>query len=87
MTLDKKSRDRIAKAIIEKGATKPCPRCGQSDFTIAEDLSLVTLNSNLGSVAIGGPAIPVALVVCSNCGFLSQHAIGVLDLVDLVQKG
>lgn len=74
-------RDRIIKALEAKGATQPCPRCGRNSFSIVGGYFNHFIQANLGGVNIGGPSIPTAVVVCNNCGWLSEHALGVLDLL------
>ena len=39
------------------------------------------MQTDFGSISIGGPAIPTIGIICDNCGFVSQHAIGVLGLL------
>ncbi len=75
-------RKEIARKLEQKGATRPCHRCGQSAFTVIEGLSNVMLQQNMSAgLVIGGPTVPVAHVVCNNCGALTPHALGALDLL------
>jgi predicted nucleic-acid-binding Zn-ribbon protein len=74
--------DRIIKVLEEKGALKPCPRCGNEEFTLLDAFSRQSMQDNLkGPVILGGPTIPCAVVICQNCGFLSYHALGYLGLL------
>ena len=75
-------RDEIAKLLKEKGATNPCHRCNQKQFTVLEGYSPLTLQDDIGKgFNIGGPAVPVALVACNNCGAIAAHALGALGLL------
>ena len=75
-------REEIAKLLTEKGALKPCHRCGAKSFTILEGYSNIHLQENLNAgMVIGGPSVPVAHIVCDNCGALTPHAIGALGLL------
>ena len=78
-TLDSPNREQIVAALEKAGATLPCPRCGNSSFTVIESSSIPTLTPpntiNLGRL------IPTAVVACTRCGYLSLHAYGVLGLL------
>lgn len=58
-----------------------CPMCNNTNFIIADSFIRNDLQSNLKSINIGGPSIPSIAIICSQCGFISQHAIGVLGLL------
>jgi ribosomal protein S27AE len=79
--LSENQKKKIIKALEARRATEPCPRCGASNFTLADGYTTHPLQTELGSLTIGGPSIPAALAICTNCGFLSQHALGVLGLL------
>lgn len=80
-SLSEAERQRIAEVLEEKGATAPCPRCGKRNFAVLEGYFLHSLNTLGGTFNLGGPSIPVAVIACSNCGFLSEHALGALGLL------
>lgn len=63
------------------GKGTKCPMCGHSHFTIADAYLLNILQPDLKSVTLGGPSIPSLAIVCTNCGFISQHSLGVLGLL------
>ena len=79
--MDKKTKDEIAKRLTERGAVLPCPRCGNNNFSVIDGYFNQTLQDDLQGVVIGGPSVPMAVVACNRCGFLSQHALGVLGLL------
>ena len=35
----------------------------------------------MGSIVVGGMSAPVLHVVCENCGAVTSHLLGVLDLM------
>lgn len=75
--------DRIIKVLEEKGALKPCPRCGNDEFTLLDAFLKQNLQDKLkGPLVLGGPTVPCAVVICQNCGFLSFHALGYLELLE-----
>lgn len=84
MPLDK---NEVIKILKERGATRPCQRCGKSSFTVLDSYSALNLNNELGgSIRIGGPNVPVALVACINCGAITAHALGALGLLPIRKK-
>jgi transcription elongation factor Elf1 len=72
---------RIVSELNHKIPTLKCPMCNHNNFVLAEGYFTNSLQAKVGSFVIGGPAIPTIPIICSNCGFLSQHAMGVLGLL------
>jgi ribosomal protein S27AE len=73
-------QNKIKEALFKKGI-KACPMCSNKSFTLVEGYFNNTIQTNFTNVLIGGTSIPSAVLVCSNCGFMSQHALGVLGLL------
>lgn len=69
---------RLNKALKQKGRIT-CPMCGGHEFSVVQGLFLPSIQKSLDAVQIGGDSIPCVTIVCSHCGFMSQHALGVLD--------
>lgn len=80
MQIDKNRNDQIIKSLENKRARLPCSRCGNNKFEIVGE-TFIPIQSDPNSVVIGGPSVPTALVACSNCGNISQHALGVLGIM------
>ena len=74
-------KDKIISALKAKEAMKPCPRCGNTTFSLIDGYFSHFIQPRLGGISIGGPSVPAAVVVCTNCGWLSEHALGVLGLL------
>ena len=73
---------RVLSERLEKYAKRSaCPMCGHAHFTIADAYLSNTLQVNLESVTLGGPSIPSLAIICTNCGFISQHSLGILGLL------
>lgn len=68
-------------ALEQRGAILPCSRCGKKDFGLSSGF-ITNLLGDGQNMVIGGPAIPSIAVICSNCGAMYHHAIGVLGLFD-----
>ena len=78
----KETKEKIINALKEKGAlNNPCPRCRSKNFTLLDGYLNNQVQMGLGNVFFGGPSVPSVVVVCSQCGYMSQHAIGVLGLL------
>jgi hypothetical protein len=76
----------VIQALRARGVTLPCPRCGNNDFTLLEGFFNQPVSGDLtaasGTMAFSsGPTVPSVVTACSKCGFLSQHALGVLGLL------
>ena len=75
-------RNEVAKKLEEKGAILPCHRCGQKTFTILEGFTNLNLQEDFSAgLVLGGTTVPVIHVVCNNCGALSSHALGALNML------
>lgn len=76
-----KQKEEIVEALVEKGAQLPCPRCGNTQFSLLDGFYNQPIQPELGSIMLGGPSIPSVVTVCTRCGFMSQHALGALGLL------
>jgi hypothetical protein len=74
-------KDAIIKALAERGANHPCPRCGNEAFTLLDGYFNQIIQEQPKGIVLAGRTIPSIVVACKRCGFLSQHAIGVLGLL------
>ena len=70
----------IEAALRERGVNRPCPRCGTNLFRVMPGLALIALQQPGNDLEVGGPALPAAITLCANCGFVSEHALGALGL-------
>jgi ribosomal protein L37E len=75
---------RIVEKLEERGATLPCPRCGNQYFSLLDGYFNQPIQSELSNIEFGGTSIPSVVVACNRCGYLSQHALGVLGLLSTV---
>jgi predicted nucleic-acid-binding Zn-ribbon protein len=71
----------IIAILQERGANLPCPRCGRKNFSLLEEYISLSIQKDLNNIVIGGPSIPSAITICTNCGYISFHAIGALGLL------
>ena len=78
--------DALNQKLKRHGLPLKCPMCSHNNFTIADAYLRNGLQEDIKSVNIGGPSIPAIAIICTNCGFISQHAIGVLGLLPKEDK-
>jgi ribosomal protein S27AE len=75
------TKDKIIKALQERNANMPCPRCGNDAFTLLDGYFNQVIQSDPRGIVLGGRTIPSVVVACNKCGYLAQHALGVLGLL------
>lgn len=74
-------KEELIAALEKKGVPRACPMCVTNSWTIADGYFNNTLQANPSAINLGGVGIPTVAIICSNCGFISQHAIGVLGFL------
>jgi hypothetical protein len=78
--MDQVLKEKIIKALQDRKVSQPCPRCQATGFDVVGQTS-VALNDNPSVATLGGLVVPAALIACSQCGFITLHALGSLDLM------
>lgn len=75
-------------AAVEKlntfiGRSLKCPMCGCMRFEVCDGFftNEVKREDEMYSLTKSGVTIPTLPIVCLDCGFVSQHSIGVLGLL------
>ncbi len=77
-----KEKKIIIKTLKEKGATLSCPGCDDYSFTLLDGYFNQIIQKKGNSVRLEGYALPSVVVVCDNCGYMRQHALGALGLME-----
>jgi ribosomal protein S27AE len=83
--MDRQRQDQVIIALKDKGASRPCPRCGNLEFEVIGE-NMLEIGRWGAEWVVGDPkyklpAVPVILISCKNCGFIAQHAAGPLGVV------
>ena len=79
--MDKERQEEVIRVLQAKGVDKPCPRCGNEKFELIGETGIqMQEHPNPLMWSIMGPVLPVILLACSHCGFLTPHAQGPLGL-------
>lgn len=79
--MNQAEKDKIVSTLQEKFAKNPCPRCGNPEFALVDGYANQPIQDEIVGIVLGGKTIPTIIAVCTRCGFLSQHALGVLGLI------
>lgn len=66
-------------AEIAKLAKLPCPRCGKNAWSTLPGYTQVLVAKEPKVRNSQAPFLPVVTRVCSTCGFLSQHALQIVE--------
>lgn len=72
----------IIRIISERVPNVTCPMCHHNNFIIADGYFNMPISKNIKDIVIAGSTIPSIGIVCTNCGFISFHALGVLGLLN-----
>lgn len=84
--ISNEDKQKIAEELKERNTKMICPMCGNKHFVMAEGYFANAIQDNVASFSLGGKNIPTIPIICSNCGFISQHALGVLGLLSNEQN-
>ncbi len=71
-------KHRIVAALKARGAGA-CPRCSNSQWTVSE-YSRIEVQATIARDTAERTTIPAVMIVCENCGFISQHALQPLGI-------
>jgi hypothetical protein len=80
-SLTQEQKNKIIARLMERGAKLPCPRCGNNKFTLLDGYFTQLISTEVGAYVLGGPSVPSVVTACTQCGYLSQHALGALGLL------
>jgi hypothetical protein len=83
--LNDDEKQKITEALKKRGAKKPCPRCKNRNFVLIDGYFNQPIQQSIPvsitDITNQGPFISSIVVVCTRCGYLSQHALSVLGLL------
>jgi hypothetical protein len=85
-SLTKEKKEEIIRTLSERGVKGLCPMCGNNHFVVADGYFNTAIQNDFKTLNLGGPSIPTISIICSRCGFVSQHALGVLGLLPKLEE-
>jgi uncharacterized protein (DUF2225 family) len=75
------NKHKIIDALYKKLSNLECPVCHNKNFEFGGGYFAHDLQDNLSSRVMGGINIPTIPLVCKNCGYLLEFAVGSLGLL------
>lgn len=84
--LDKKEKEKIIETLVRKVPSLECPMCHNRHFILADGYTMLGVQDSKEHWIMGGSVMPVIGLVCSQCGFISFHALGALGLLEKKEK-
>lgn len=80
--LSEEQRKKIVSRLESRGVGRACPMCGENHWVVADGFFNHSVQGEIHKgMVLGGPSIPSTALICRNCGFISQHALGVLGML------
>ena len=76
-------KQEIITRLQERGVSKACPMCGKGQWALLDGYFNQPLQTQLDGLILG-KSVPSVIVICNHCGYLSQHALGTLGLLKIV---
>lgn len=81
--IDNSKKEDIIRQLNERLGNFSCPMCHRGHFTFVDGYFTMVPQEDYKNIVIGGGSfIPSIMIVCNNCGFISQHSLGALGLLD-----
>lgn len=78
--MNPEQKKQLINALEEKIHVISCPMCHEKSFTVADGYAMNQLQDDYRSLVISGEKlVPSVYLICNNCGFISQHALGALE--------
>lgn len=79
--LSNEEKVKLIDALGSKVRQFNCPMCHNKKFVMADGYFNNATSTDFTSISIGGTSIPTIAIICENCGFVSQHALGILGFL------
>lgn len=84
--MDDSRKDEIISVLSQRIKNFECPMCHHHHFEVLDGYMLDMLQADYQNMIIGGQTIPSIVLVCTNCGYISRHALGALGLMGNSKK-
>jgi len=72
----------VVQALQTKGLTGDCPMCKKNQWVIHEVPVTIPVYEATGNVQYPGTSMPMAAMICRNCGFTGFFSLGALGLLN-----
>ena len=74
-------KDRIVQELNKRVPNLRCPACSSGNVALGGGFFAHDLQSDLNQRKMGGINIPTVPVICENCGYVMEFAVGTLGLL------
>jgi hypothetical protein len=74
-------QQKVIEALGNKKINVVCELCSKNNWAVADQPVSLPITDLSGSLRIPTPQIPVAALICNNCGNVRIFALGVLGLL------
>jgi hypothetical protein len=74
----------VIQTLQSRGMTGACPMCKKNEWVVHEVPVSLPVYEMDGKVKVPGTSMPVAAMICKNCGFMSFHSLGALGLLNAI---
>ncbi|MCL2647766.1 MAG: hypothetical protein FWD61_12270 [Phycisphaerales bacterium] len=72
----------VIQALQAKGLSGDCPMCKKNQWVVHEVPVSIPVYEGSGQVKFPGTSMPMAAMICRNCGFSALHSLGALGLIN-----
>lgn len=81
--MDDTYKHKLTLRLQERIPSLHCPMCEGKSFSVVDGYITNMLQQDYKNIQIPSqPIIPAVAIVCNTCGFISQHALGALGLLE-----
>jgi len=84
--IPERKKEVIANRLKHAGLQSLCPMCGGEITTLIDGYIVPILQMDIKTINLSGKCLPTVAMVCSKCGYLRQHALGPLGLLENLQE-
>lgn len=72
----------VIAALQSRGLTGDCPMCKKNQWVVHEVPVSIPVYEKEGNVKFPGTSMPMAAMICRNCGFSGFYSLGALNLLN-----
>ena len=71
----------VLSVLQQRGVNGDCPMCKKKEWIIHDRPAGVPVFETEGQLQFTGTSLPVAVVICKNCGYTASFSLGALGLI------
>lgn len=86
VALTEEEKKELIDVLSKKGVKTHCPMCSHDEFVLNDGYTPNVVQTKKTGVMLGA-TVPSIAIICKNCGFMSNHALGVLGILSSTDNG